>query len=98
MTLTLAHVPVGMAGAAGGAAQTMQRIGAAIGTATLATIFYHVLVRTGYNYPVAVSDTLLAAGGFLLLALLMALAQLTRRHRAELPASPGSPEPQPQHL
>jgi hypothetical protein len=51
MTLTLQHVPVGMAGAAGGAAQTAQRIGAAIGTAALATIFYHVLPRTGHDYP-----------------------------------------------
>ncbi len=79
MTLTLQHVPVGTAGAAGGAVQTAQRIGAAIGTATLATIFYHVLLRTGHDYPVAVSDALLAACGFMLLALLMALAVLTRQ-------------------
>lgn len=87
MTLTLQDVPVGMAGAAGGAVQTMQRIGGAIGTATLATIFYYVLTRTGHSYPVAVSGALLAAAGFMLLALLMALAELTRRrrHRPELP-------------
>jgi MFS family permease len=91
MTLTLQHVPVGMAGAAGGAAQTAQRIGAAIGTAALATIFYHVLPRTGHDYPVAVSDTLLAACGVMLLALLMALAVLTRqqRHRPKRPALQG---------
>lgn len=63
----------------GGAAQTMQRIGAAIGTAPLTTIFYQVLTRTRHDYSVAVSDALLAAGGSMLLALLMALAELTRR-------------------
>ena len=90
MTLTLQHVPVGMAGAASGAAQTMQRIGGAIGTAALAMIFYHVLIRTGNDYPVAVSDALLAASGFMLLALLIALAVLTRqqRHRPKRPALP----------
>jgi hypothetical protein len=77
MTLTLQHVPVGMAGAAGGAVQMTQRIGGAIGTAALAAIFYHVLIRTGNDYPVAVSDALLATSGFMLLALLMALAVLT---------------------
>jgi MFS family permease len=90
MTLSLQHVPVGMAGAAGGAVQTAQRIGAAIGTAVLATIFYHVLLGTGHDYPIAVSDALLAASGFMLLALLMALAEVTRRrHRPKRPAPHG---------
>jgi EmrB/QacA subfamily drug resistance transporter len=100
MTLTLQHVPVGIAGAAGGAVQTAQRIGAAIGTAVLATIFYHVLLRTGHDYPIAVSDALLAASGFMLLALLMALAQVTRqrRHRPTRPAPHGWPEQYPHHM
>jgi MFS family permease len=79
MTLTLQNVPVRMGGAAGGAVQTAQRIGAAIGTATLATIFYHVLTHTGHDYSTAVSDTVLSAAGFMLVALLMALAELTRQ-------------------
>jgi MFS family permease len=85
MTLTLANVPVQMGGAAGGAVQTAQRIGAAIGTATLATIYYHVLTHSGGDFSTAVSDTLLSASGFMLLALLMALIDATRRrfpHRA----------------
>lgn len=100
MTLTLQHVPVEMAGVAGGAVQTMQRIGSAVGTASLATIFYHVLIRTGHNYPTAVSDALLAAGGFMLLALLMALAQLSRQLR-ENPTRPpprARPEQHPLHM
>jgi EmrB/QacA subfamily drug resistance transporter len=78
MTLTLQNVPVPMAGAAGGAAQTAQRIGGAIGTATLATIFYHVLTRSGNDYSNAVSDAVLSAAGFMLLALLIAITDLAR--------------------
>jgi MFS family permease len=87
MTLTLANVPVRMGGAAGGAVQTAQRIGAAIGTATLATIYYHVLTHSDDDFSTAVSDSLLSATAFMLLALLMALA--TRRDATE--ASPSHP-------
>jgi EmrB/QacA subfamily drug resistance transporter len=79
MTLTLQNVPVRMAGAAGGAVQTAQRIGGAIGTAVLVTIFYHVLASTGHDYSTAVSDTVLSAAGLMLLALLMATTELARR-------------------
>jgi EmrB/QacA subfamily drug resistance transporter len=61
MTLTLQNVPVRTAGAAGGAVQTAQRIGAAIGTATLVTIFYHVLTSITPSTPRA--GALAAAGG-----------------------------------
>jgi hypothetical protein len=81
ITLTLENVPVRMAGAAGGALQTVQRIGAAIGTATLATIFYHVLNQTGHDYQAAISDALLGTCAFILLCLLIALGEVTwRRH------------------
>jgi EmrB/QacA subfamily drug resistance transporter len=83
MTLTLQNVPVSMAGAAGGALQTAQRVGAAIGTASLTTIFYHVLLTSGRNYLTAVSDAVLASAGFMALALLLAFAELTRRRAAE---------------
>jgi EmrB/QacA subfamily drug resistance transporter len=75
MTLTLQHVPIAMAGAAGGALQTAQRIGGAIGAAVLSTIFYRVLIGNGHDYPAAISDALLAAVGFMTLALLLALAE-----------------------
>jgi lipopolysaccharide export LptBFGC system permease protein LptF len=84
-----------MAGAAGGALQTAQRIGAAIGTAVLATIFYRVLTGTGRDYAVAVSDALLVASGIMLLALLIAIAELIRRRARPAPAP--RPEPQLQH-
>ena len=68
-----------MAGAAGGALQTAQRIGGAIGTAVLAAIFYRELTGTGGDYAAAVSDSLLYASALMVLALLMALAELVRR-------------------
>jgi EmrB/QacA subfamily drug resistance transporter len=95
ITLTLESVPVQMAGAAGGALQTAQRIGSAIGTAILATIFYQVLARTGRVYSAAVSDTLLCASGIMLLALLLAVVELVRRrYHGGHPA----PTPHPEHL
>jgi EmrB/QacA subfamily drug resistance transporter len=93
ITLTLESVPVSMAGAAGGALQTAQRIGSAIGTATLAGVFYAVLASTGRDYSAAVSSALLTACGAMLLALLLAVAELVRRRsRAERPAPTPRPE------
>jgi EmrB/QacA subfamily drug resistance transporter len=94
MTLTLQNVPVRMAGAAGGAVQTAQRIGASIGTAVLATVFYHILVVTGRNFSTAISDALLCACGLMVLTLLMALADAIRQRRRGLrqPVSHDGPE------
>jgi EmrB/QacA subfamily drug resistance transporter len=86
VTLTLASVPVRMAGAAGGALQTAQRIGAAIGTALLASIFYRLLTSSGHAYPTAIFGALLCASGLMLLALLLATAELWhRRPRRDQP-------------
>jgi EmrB/QacA subfamily drug resistance transporter len=93
ITLTLEAVPVRMAGVAGGALQTGQRVGAAVGTAALAGLFSMVLDDTG-DYSVAVSDTLLAAAGVMLLALALAVAELVRR-RALGPRP--VPTPRPEH-
>ncbi len=59
-TMTLRRVPVSMAGSAGGALQTGQRIGSAVGTAALAGAFYAVLAASGAGYRLAVS---VAVGG-----------------------------------
>jgi hypothetical protein len=40
-----------------------------------------MLLRTGGDYRAAISDSLLAAAGFMLLALLTALVELARRRR-----------------
>jgi MFS family permease len=96
LTLTLEDVPVRMAGAAGGALQTGQRIGSAIGTAVLASVFYAMLDRAGHrgDYSVAISDTLLVAAAIMLLALALAVTELARR-RARARRAP--PVPRPEH-
>jgi Arabinose efflux permease len=83
ITLTLQFVPVAMAGAAGGALQTAQRIGAGVGVAVLATIYYQVLTG-GHDDATAVSRALLCGSGIMLLALLMALAEIARRSPARV--------------
>jgi len=77
-TLTLESVPVRMAGTAAGALQTGQRIGAAVGTAVLATVFY-AMVPAGY--PMAIAAALLTAVGFIGLALVVALLEQRARRR-----------------
>ena len=82
-TLTLECVPVRMAGVAGGALQTGQRIGTAIGTAVLASVFGAV-VGAGTGYPLALTVALCCAAGLTCTALALAIAELrARRHRAQ---------------
>jgi EmrB/QacA subfamily drug resistance transporter len=89
ITLSLQNVPVRMAGAAGGALQTAQRIGSAIGTAVLATIFYRILTSSGHDYPAAVSEALLSASALMVAALLIAIVDLVRHHRPDRGAGAG---------
>jgi hypothetical protein len=100
MTLTLQDVPVSMAGAAGGALQTAQRIGAAIGTAVLATVFYRGLTGTGSDYASAGSDALLCACGCMMLALLMAVTELALRRSRHIDQAtpPRHPDAHVHHL
>ncbi|GAA2895095.1 MFS transporter [Streptomyces mexicanus] len=70
ITMTLRDVPVRMAGAAGGALQTGQRLGGAVGTAALPGLFYLILAHTGKDYREAVE----LAVGSSLVAMLAALA------------------------
>ncbi|MBL1104297.1 MFS transporter [Streptomyces sp. 5-8] len=72
ITMTLRDVPVRMAGAAGGALQTGQRLGAALGTAALPGLFYLVLGRS-HDYRGALV-TALGAG---LLGMVASLALAT---------------------
>ncbi|MEZ7002542.1 MFS transporter [Streptomyces sp. AD55] len=55
VTMTLRDVPVRMAGAAGGALQTGQRLGGAVGTAALPGLFYLTLSATSDDYHGAVA-------------------------------------------
>ncbi|MET8853222.1 MFS transporter [Amycolatopsis sp. NPDC004625] len=77
-TLTLECVPVRMAGVAGGALQTGQRIGTAIGTAVLASVFGLVV---GRGYPLALTVALGCAALLTCGALALAIAELRARRR-----------------
>jgi EmrB/QacA subfamily drug resistance transporter len=79
-TLTLECVPTGMAGAAGGALQTGQRVGTAIGTAVLTAVF-RMMSGTTKNYPLSAALTLAVAVGFMVAALLIAILELRARRR-----------------
>ncbi|MGH3785068.1 MAG: MFS transporter [Pseudonocardiaceae bacterium] len=85
VTLTLEAVPPQMGGAAAGALQTGQRIGSAIGTATLAAVFYGVVSRSGH-YQDAIAAALLVATAFVCLALLVAVRGLRVQRRRAAPA------------
>lgn len=94
VTLSLEAVPVRMAGVAGGALQTAQRIGGAVGTAVLVGVFSVVLDRSGDDYRAAMSDTLLCASGVMALGFVVAVVEMVRRRsRGDLPP----PTPRPEH-
>ncbi|CAM5347505.1 MFS transporter OS=Streptomyces fumanus OX=67302 GN=GCM10018772_26910 PE=4 SV=1 [Streptomyces fumanus] len=82
LTMTLREVPVRMAGAAGGALQTGQRLGGAVGTAALPGLFYLVLGSTHHDYRAAVALSVGSGVAFMLCALAVAVAEL-RRDRAD---------------
>ena len=89
VTLTLESVPPQMGGAAAGALQTGQRIGSAIGTATLAAVFYGVLAhRNEHHYHTAIAAALLTGTAFVCLALLIAAVELRLRDRRASLAAP----------
>ncbi|MFD7711892.1 MFS transporter [Streptomyces sp. NPDC059785] len=81
ITMTLRDVPVRMAGAAGGALQTGQRLGAAVGTAALPGLFYLVLGRSD-DY----RGALVTALGAALLGMAASLALATYDWRRDRPA------------
>ncbi|WP_232075648.1 MFS transporter [Phytohabitans suffuscus] len=88
VTMTLRNVPVRMAGAAGGALQTGQRVGAAVGTALLPGLYYVVLATTHRN-SVAVMVAVCSAAAAVAVALLIAGAEWRADRRRP------APEPNP---
>ena len=86
-----------MAGSAGGALQTGQRFGAAIGTATLPALFYLVLASTGNDFRAAVAAALAAAVVGVAAALGVAVVEWRREvHRERREAGDGHlAEPHP---
>ncbi|WBO67944.1 MFS transporter [Streptomyces camelliae] len=77
-TLTLSRVPVGRGGAAGGVLQTGQRIGSAAGIAVVGSVYFAHLAHGG-NPATALQLGLLTSVAIILLALLLAYADLRER-------------------
>ncbi|MFJ2173119.1 MFS transporter [Streptomyces sp. NPDC087851] len=80
-TLTLAQVPVVMAGSAGGTLQTGQRVGSAIGIAVVGSVFFAQVTADGWA--AAFDHGLVVAVGFVVAALLVALADIAVARREE---------------
>ncbi|MFF7753210.1 MFS transporter [Streptomyces sp. NPDC007971] len=77
-TLTLTRVPVRRAGAAGGVLQTGQRIGSAAGIAVVGAVYF--AHQAGHERSVtAIQLGLLTAVGIILIALVLAVADLRER-------------------
>ena len=86
-----------MAGSAGGALQTGQRIGSAVGTAALPALFYVVLSARPDGYRLGAVTALGAALLFVACALVIGLVELSRdRHRAAADAR-DDPAGRPEH-
>ncbi|MEV6804575.1 MFS transporter [Streptomyces sp. NPDC051132] len=78
-TLTLTRVPVHRAGAAGGVLQTGQRVGSAAGIAVVGSVYFAHLANHGRT-DTAMQLGLLSAVGIILVALVLAIADLRERH------------------
>ena len=94
-TLTLADVPVTQGGTAGGLLQTTQRIGASVGVAVIASVFFTTRGRSpgglADGYGPALSVGLRVTLGLLALSFVVALVDALRRRRE--PVSPAGPPP-----
>lgn len=86
-TLTLECVPTRSAGVAGGALQTGQRIGTAVGTAVLASVFHAVVTASGGQYPLALAAAMLCSVAFVAVALVVGIVELRARRARVQPAS-----------
>jgi MFS family permease len=78
-TLTLENVPNQMAGAAGGALQTGQRVGTAVGAAVLVAAFHSATEAAGGRYQVGLVVAMGSAVIIVALALVLAVRELRAR-------------------
>ncbi|MEV6850784.1 MFS transporter [Actinoplanes sp. NPDC051411] len=77
--LTLSEVPVARAGSAGAVLQTGQRIGTATGIAAVGALFFAQLAAHHGSWVLAFRNALWVTVGFVVIALVAALADLRRR-------------------
>lgn len=84
-TLTLDRVPTSMAGVAGAALQTGQRLGTALGIAVLGAVF-HAGVTDGEGYRTGLAAAMLCTVGFTLVAMTFAFVDARRHPQRKLDA------------
>jgi EmrB/QacA subfamily drug resistance transporter len=93
-TLTLAEVPKERGGSAGAVLQTGQRIGTALGIAAVGAVFFAQLADNGGSWGLAFRTALWVTIGFVLVALVAALADVIADRRvAALPTHAPAPTP-----
>ena len=90
--LTLSEVPVARAGSAGGVLQTGQRIGAAVGIAAVGSVFFARTTAHPGDWAGAFQRGVAVADAFVVLSLVVALADVFVRREHEAGARP-RPEP-----
>ncbi|MFF7972620.1 MFS transporter [Streptomyces sp. NPDC007905] len=88
-TLTLTRVPVHRAGAAGGVLQTGQRVGSAAGIAVVGAVYFAHLANHGHS-TTAIQLGLLTAVGIIMIALVLAVADLRERQVRPEPEKSGT--------
>ncbi|MFJ5518356.1 MFS transporter [Streptomyces griseoluteus] len=93
-TLTLTRVPVRRAGAAAGILVTAQRIGSAAGIAAVGAVYFAHLANRGTSTR-ALQLGLLTAVGIILVALVLAVADLRERQTHPEPPMGDGPAPEP---
>lgn len=89
-TLTLSEVPVAEAGTAGGVLQTGQRIGTAVGIAAIGSVFFAQVVSSHGDHALAFRWALLVTIGFVLVTLVVALADVIAARRTRPARTPAS--------
>ncbi|GAA3149896.1 MFS transporter [Streptomyces echinatus] len=89
-TLTLTRVPVNRAGAAGGVLQTGQRVGSAAGIAVVGSVYFAHLANHGRT-DTAMQLGLLSSVAIILVALVLAVADLRDRKSGPEPDLAGEP-------
>jgi len=81
ITLSLDEVEPARAGAGGGLLQTAQRVGSAIGVAIVLALFFERVRSSNGDFAEALSYSLHVTIGFVLVALVLGIADLVRRAR-----------------
>jgi EmrB/QacA subfamily drug resistance transporter len=87
ITLSLDEVEPARAGAGGGLLQTAQRVGSAIGVAIVLALFFERVRSSRGDFADALSYSLHVTIGFVLVALLLGIADLARRARDAHPTA-----------